>query len=286
MEGSKLKNIVIVILVVLNLCLLLLSGGRRIQDVRSREQARTDAVEVIRHGGVILDEQIVPADMKLLPMMAERDLKSEILQARALLGGDVTAQAKGGEVYRYANEVGWLQVHSTGQYSARMEPGLPVTEQETPQAHALALMKLLDMECRVVVSEVAGGQGEVVLNQTLNGADLLDCQVRVTYRDGCAVQISGNRRLLGQAETSGGVPITVSTALMRLFNGLNDMGDVYSAITSINPVYVLSSEGADSMRLTPVWQVETDTGTYRLDTLTGTLTRTGDLARQVAEEAE
>ena len=286
MEGSKLKNIVIVILVLLNLFLLVLSGGRRMQDVRSRDQARSAAVEVIRRSGVTLDEQNVPVGMDLLPMVAQRDLKSEILQARALLGGDVTAQARGGEVYRYGNEAGWLQVHSTGQYSAMLTAGAALTEQEQPEEHAVALLRLLDMECRVVACDVVDGQGEVLLNQTLNGADVLDCQVSIQYRDGCAVQITGNRRLLGQAEAVGGVPVTVATALMRLYNGLNDMGDVYNAIKTIAPAYVLSSEGAGSMRLTPVWQVETDTGTYRLDTLTGILTRTGDLARQVAESAE
>lgn len=286
MEGSKLKNIVIVILVLLNLFLLMLSGGRRVQDARSHEQARAAAVEVIHHGGVTLDEQIVPTEMTLLPMTAQRDLKSEILQARALLGGEVTAQARGGEVYRYANEAGWLQVHSTGQYSAQMEPGVTLPEQEQLETQAVALMRLLDMDCRVVTVNIVDGQGEVLLNQTLNGADLLDCQVSVQYRDGCAVGISGSRRLLGQAEPAGGAPITVATALMRLFNGLNDMGDVYNAIESIDPAYVISSQGAGSMRLTPVWQVKTDTGTYRLDTLTGVLTRTGDLTRQGSEFTE
>lgn len=280
MEGSKLKNIVIVILVLLNLFLLVLSGGRRMQDARSRDEARTAAVEVIHQGGVTLDGQVVPDEMSLLPMAAERDLKSEILQARALLGGEVEAHARGGEVYRYENEAGWLQVHSTGQYSARMEPGIALSEQEQPAEHAAALMQLLEMECRVVTCDVVNGRGEVVLNQTLNGADLLDCQVSVQYQDGCAVQITGSRRLLGQAQRSGGTPVTVATALMRLYNGLNDMGDVYNTIRNIAPAYVLSAEGAGSMRLTPVWQVETDTGTYRLDTLTGVLTRTGDLVRQ------
>lgn len=286
MEGSKLKNIVIVILVLLNLFLLVLSGGRRMQDARSRDQARAAAAEVIRQGGVKLDEGIVPTETALLPMAAERDLKAEILQARALLGGEVDAQARGGEVYRYGNEAGWLQVHSTGQYSAMLTAGAALTEQEPPEEHAAALLRLLEMECRVVSVDVVDGQGEVILNQTMNGVDVLDCRVSVRYRDGRAVEIAGSRRVLGQAAPAGGAPITVATALMRLYNGLNDMGDVYNEIKSIAPSYALSSEGAGSMRLTPVWQVETDTGTYRLDTLTGALTRTGDLTRQAEEPGE
>ncbi len=285
MEGSKLKNIVIVILVLLNLFLLILSGGRRMQDARNREQARTAAVTVIQNGGVSLDAQIVPTAMSLLPMTAQRDLKMERQQAEGLLGGEVSVQALGGEVYRYSNGAGWLQVHSTGQYSAQLNPGAALSEQERPEDHAAALLTRLDIQSRAVEDRVSDGQGEVVLNQTLDGAELLDCQAIVRYEDGCAVQISGSRRLLGQAQRAEGTPVTVATALMRLYNGLKDMGDIYSAIRGITPAYVLSAQGASSVRLTPVWQVETDTGVYRLDTLTGSLTRTGDFTRQAAQDA-
>lgn len=284
MEVSKLKNIVIVILVLLNLFLLVLSGGRRMQDARSREQARAAAVAVVQNGGVSLDEQIVPTAMNLLPMTAQRDLKTERQQAEALLGGEVSVEARGGEVYRYSNAAGWLQIHSTGQYSAQLNPGAALAEQERPENHAAALLARMDIQSRVVEDGVSDGQGEVLLNQTLDGAELLDCQVTVRYEDGCAVQISGSRRLLGQAQRAEGTPVTVATALMRLYNGLKDMGDIYSAIRRITPAYILSAEGAGSVRLTPVWQVETDTGVYRLDTLTGALTRTGDFTRQAAQE--
>ncbi len=284
MEVSKLKNIVIVILVLLNLCLLALSGGRRMQDARSYEQARDAAMEVIRTGGINLDERIVPMEMNLTPLVAERDLKAELIQARDLLGGEVEMQAKGGEVYRYTNESGWLQVHGTGQYTAQLSPGVAPLGQAQPESHAVALLETLGMQSCVSSNHVVDGRGTVVLNQTLNGTKILDCQVSIQYQDGCAVQISGNRRLLGQAVRAQGTPITVATALMRLYNGLNDLGDVYSSIQSITPAYFVSAGSGGTMRLIPVWQVETDTGHYRLDTLTGELSRTGIYVRQMHSE--
>lgn len=279
MEVSKLKNIVIIVLVLLNLFLLALSGGRRAQDARSREQARTSALEVIRASGVTMDEAVVPMEMNRLPMVARRDLKEEELQAGKLLGGEVTVEIRGGEVYRYVGADGWLQVHSTGQYSAQLTRGTPLAEQEQPEDHAAALLARMGMESSAVSSNVTDGQGEVILNQTLDGIPLLDCKISVRYEDGCAVQISGNRRLLGHPERAEGVPVGVATGLMRIYNGLNDMGDVYSTIRSIAPAYLLNAEGGGSVRLIPVWQIETDTGTYRLDTLTGGLSRTGEAPR-------
>lgn len=284
MEGSKLKNIVIVILVLLNLFLLLLSGGRRMQDSRSREEARLAAIEVILADGVELQPENVPQEMLLRSLSARRDMKTEKLQARALLGGEVQVEAKGGDVYRYENTCGWLQVHSTGQYSAQLTPGMTPLGQERPEDHAVALLSRLDVQSQVVSNSVSDGQGEVVLSQSLDGVKLLDCQTTIRYENGAAVAISGGRKLPGRAEREAGTPISVATALMRLYNGLNDMGDVYNAIRSIEPAYLLGTEGAGVVRLTPVWQVETDTGTYRLDTLTGMLSRTGEHGRQVVQE--
>ena len=191
MEVSKLKNIVIVILVLLNLFLLVLSGGRRVQDARNREDARTAAVEVIRNGGVALDEAIVPTQMNLEPLSAERDLKEELLQARTLLGGEVNVQAKGGEVYRYANDAGWLQVHSTGQYSAMLVAESAMGESEQVESRAMALLARMGIQSRVVECRVTGGQQLIVLCQTLDGVLLPDCQVTVTYTAEGGVSVTG-----------------------------------------------------------------------------------------------
>lgn len=288
MEGAKLKNIVILILVLLNAFLLVLSGGRRMQDARTREQARAAAVQVIRQGGVALDEQIVPEQMDLLPMRANRDTAAERLQAQSLLGGEVETQVRGGEVYRYSNSAGWLQVHGTGQFSAQLAQGTAALNEETAQQHAVSLLARLDMQSRVESCDVTGGQGTVVLTQMLGSTPLTDCRVEVCYENNCAVSISGGRRLLGVPEREAeGTPVTVATALMRLYNGLNDLGDIYSGILEITPTYALSVDRTGSTRLTPVWQVRTDTGVYRLDTLTGELTRTGPVtARSGPEEAD
>ena len=118
----------------------------------------------------------------------------------------------------------------------------------------------------------------MVMTQMLDTTPLTDCRVEVRYENGCAVSIVGGRRLLGVPEREGGTPITVATAMMRLYNGLNDLGDVYSEILEIIPTYALYADRTGSTRLTPVWQVRTDTGLYRLDNLTGELTRSGPAA--------
>ena len=68
-------------------------------------------------------------------------------------------------------------------------------------------------------------------------------------------------------------PITVSTALISFFNGLNGLGDVCSRIDAIERGYMSTASLSGTMTLTPVWRITTDTGSYQLDTMSGGLTR-------------
>lgn len=273
MEGSKIKNIVIVILLLLNAFLLALSGGRRLVDARSQDQARTGAMEVIRSNGVALEDSVVPKSMGLRPMRASRDVERESALAARLLGDGTTREHRGSEVYRYRNDSGSVQFHSTGEVAARLDTGLYPLGDQDPGQHAVSVAALLDCHTRVVESTVSGGTGTVTLVQTLQDVAVLDCQLVAQYRHGQLESLQG-MRLIGKAESlEGDIPITVATALMRLYNGLKELGDIYSGIESISPAYSLSVERSGAVRLTPVWSVRTDTGDYVLNTMTGQLER-------------
>ena len=76
-------------------------------------------------------------------------------------------------------------------------------------------------------------------------------------------------RKLERAES----PVSAS-ALAKQFHVSRQavVGDVCSRIESITPGYVTSA-GTGPSALTPVWYIATDTRNYRLDTLTGELSR-------------
>ena len=97
MPWSKMKNIILAILVVTNLALLALVGGQAIQESRLLSRAREDSIQFLRTRGVEVDEDIVPQGMELTPQIVERDLEREERAAAALLGSPVTAESRGGE---------------------------------------------------------------------------------------------------------------------------------------------------------------------------------------------
>ena len=96
MPWTKLKNIILAILAVTNLCLLALLAGQVIQGGQTRAQAQEDAILFLRSRGVELDAGIIPQAMDLPPQTVERDLEGEERAAAALLRGPVTAESRGG----------------------------------------------------------------------------------------------------------------------------------------------------------------------------------------------
>lgn len=286
MEGSKIKSIVIVILLLLNGFLLVLSGGRRLEDAKSQDQARTDAMEAIRGNGITLEDDVVPKSVELFPMQASRDTQRESTLAARLLGEGTTREHRGSEVYRYENEAGSVQFHSTGEVAARFYADLHPLADQDPGQHAVTVAKLLDCETRVEDCSVRNGTGTVTLVQTVQDVPVLDCRLVAQYEDGRLESLQGTRLPGKWEELEGDTPITVATALMRLYNGLKKMGDIYSGIESITSAYILRVEYAGSVRLTPVWSVHTDTGSYVINTMTGQLERAAGIGGHSEQSEE
>lgn len=276
MEGTKIKNIVILILLLLNGFLLFLVGDRWFEDSHSHETARNSAIQVIRAGGVELEEAAVPRAMTLEHMQASRDLALECGLAAELLGSTVSVEARGGEVYRYYNGNGWVQFHSTGEFMAGFELSVfPLAGQETIQ-HGADVLRRLGFDGQMLENTVTDGDGSITFRQSWKGAPVLGCQATLNYRDGSLVSITSARRLLGEPHHgTGEEALPVASALMRLYNGLKELGDIYTRIDSIAPAYTMSVSLSGPARLTPVWYIRTDTGTYQMDTQTGQLSRLG-----------
>lgn len=274
MEWAKIKNIIIMILLVLNAMLLFIVVEREVQDRRSQQTARNNAIAIIRNSGVLLEDETVPRSMELAVKHFVRDVEQERALAGDLLGQNVTVEVRGGDVYRYYNETGWIQFHSAGEFLAEFASGIFPLENRAVAEHASDVLGRMGFSGQLVENSVENGNGTVTFRQTLDGSPILNCQATLRYRDGQLAGIEDGRRLTGvPVEDNGRPTISVATALMRLFNGLRELGDIYNEIDSIIPAYSVSAELSGPADLKPVWYVKTDTGTYQLDTSDGSLSR-------------
>ena len=276
MAWSKVKNIVILILLLMNLVLAGFSVNRMMQARQTQAQARAEAIAFLQSREIHLDESQIPREMELAPMVVSRDVKQEAALAAALLEGEVTVEARGAEVYRYSNQNGFIQFHSNGDFSASFTPDAMRVGEQSIQAHSKQTMARLGIQGNAdpAVSVREDGTQTVNFQEKWDGVALMNCQVSLNYADGALVSITNGKRLVGTpVEHSGANAGTVATALMRFYNGVSAMGDAYSEIREITPGYLLTSTIGETMPLTPVWRIQTDVRTYQLDLQTGALSR-------------
>ena len=270
MEWSKLKNIIILILLLANLFLLVMVGAQEHSTVRTQEKAITDALAVLEHNGILLHREVIPDRIVLPPMSVTRDQESEAALAEELLGSCAVSHLGGGR-FLYESELGQAEFRSNGNFSFLFFKGEHVAEHGNPDAHAVSTMARIGFSGAPVSREEDGTQVTVTLCQSHLEIPVFSCQVSLQYRENALRSITGQRLMGSPSADSDNTSITVPTALLRILNGITDLGDICSEITEITPGYLLSS--ADSLRMIPVWQVTTDTGIYTLNTLTGALDR-------------
>ena len=129
MDTPKLKNIILIVLVITNLCLLALVGQSEWKDDYLNWQSRMEAIDFLSRKQVKVSENSIPHEVVLKPVRAERDMEQEERLAVQLLGSPVERESRGAGVYRYGNHLGFIQFHSDGAFQAEFAQGaFPVGE--------------------------------------------------------------------------------------------------------------------------------------------------------------
>lgn len=274
MEWPKLKNIIILILLLLNGFLLVLVGMRYTESVQYERAALEQTLKVLEGQGIQADGAALAPAGELAPLTAERDLERELQLAQALLGQDTQAENRGGGLYLYQGSNGELSVRAGGELSANMadDPNQFVTEDL--ERHASGLLKRMGVDVERIGVTEEDEWTRVRLRQLWNGAPVFSCEVELAYRNGVLESIQGTLTAAQAGTAEAGQALTLPTALMRFSEEIAATGDVCTAVRSMEPGYrgtVQSLSGG--VRLSPVWLVTTDTARYYLDCATGDLTR-------------
>ena len=276
MEWRKLKNIIILILVLVNCFLLVLVGFRWGESQQYERSALDGMVQVLQNNGIQVErDAAAPADA-LVPLVVERDLDREARLARALLGEDASEDNQGGGLYFYHSEKGEVSIRPGGELSAQLSRD-DWWRSEKPEALAISLLQDMDLDFQSAGTDEQGSQTTVRFRQLWDGVPVFSCEVEFVFEDGFLRTIQGTLLAAGQPGTEEGQVLDLPTALLRFLDGVTATGDVCSAVRAMTPGYRASSTPlSGSVRLTAAWLVSTDTADYYLDGATGALSRVPD----------
>lgn len=276
MEWRRLKNIIIFILVLVNGFLLVLVGARREEAQQYERSALANTIEVLGRQGIEVDADDLSPAGKLPPLTIERDLEQEAQLARALVGGGVDGDNRGGGLYLYQGDLGEVSLRPGGELSAELARD-EHWRTDRPESHAAALLRSMGVQARQLDADIREDGAVVRFRQLWDGVPVFSCEVELVYEDGFLRTIRGTLLIAGQAAQEKGETLSLPTALMRFLDGVTGTGDVCSSIRSMEAGYRAASQPVSGgTRLTAVWLVTSDTAGYYLDGATGALTRVSE----------
>ena len=190
-------------------------------------------------------------------------------QAAAVLGELEWMDDSGGTRIVCQGERGSGELSSDGHFAFTLEEGaLPAASDRKDQGEEL----LEQLGIQVVLAEETH-QNELeqtVYWQIWNGTPIFTCKSIMTCREGSVVSLSGQRLLGRAAVVNSQSLLTIPTVLVRFLNGMNQNGYVCSMVTKMSLGY---STTISTNRLTPVWALDTDTGRYYVNAITGAFSR-------------
>lgn len=267
METRRLKQIAILILLALNVALLLLLGGQRLQERRQLREAEAQLRTLYQQYGLSISpaadlQQIPPSTLSLT-----RQDKAELALAAKLLGEQPAFYDHGSLIYRYVGQNGTLQFRSNGSVEG-ISLCIPT---ENPRDFATTLYHSLDM---VVTQDLLEDQsGQITAVQTLRDIPMSGCELTLDFENGFLTQVSGCYISTEAATQLSSGRYTCATALTLLLNHYLSAGIVFQQVEGLSCLYRLQST-PDSLTLVPLWKIVTDTSTWLVDCSLNTVERT------------
>lgn len=269
MESSKLKNIILIVLLMVNLVFagLLVNSWR--ESKKFSEQARESLESVLAGRGIELSAEV---DINVVPPAEyelRRDLESELAAVRAILG---TAEAydRGGNVYYYSGQNGEARFRGTGEIELSLSDGASDFK-TSPESAAKKAARLLGLDAFLISSD---GGGEFAATTTTLGWRWQDCEVfngRLSFSltEAGLLSIEGQRGFDEVCGVTGAEAMDCQTAIMRFLSIMDENGVSFSEIQAVDAGFVLRVSVSGEETLSPAWRISADSGVYCINAVTG-----------------
>lgn len=267
MDRYLLKNIIIIILVLVNGFLLGSLALRRTAAAGAQERMEEQIVALFAADGMALERDIISRETPPASLSLARDLDREREAAVFFLGTGAIRSSQGGGTYSYTTGNGVAQFRSNGGFDM-------VGSLASGNSEAL---------CREFCKRFSYEEPVFTLDDTGTGAGTAVCRsgkypvyngaVTFTVDKGALLTVSGV--LLpaeGTAVSEERTPLSATAALTAFQQLRRESYAVVSAVTDLTLCYELQGSTASTRSLTPAWCVTTDTGKYYVNCITGVVT--------------
>lgn len=275
MPVAKLKNVAILILLLANLALALLVVPGRMAVRKEEDAIRLSLCSLYEAQKITLSPEIIPDTVPLYVLELQKDEESDLQAATALLGQQVLVQDDSTRyLSSYRSAAGDCSISRNGEFSAHLTNG---KKSRSPDRASRQLLKDMGFDYRepLVSQSLQEGGSTITAYQNVLDLPIFSKGVTFTWMNGQLLSLNGDF-FTGTRSLSRGSDnrcISAADALVSFLDARYALGWVGSAVTNIQQGYVRTeSATASVVRLTPVWQLETDTGLFQVHGMTGDVT--------------
>lgn len=267
MPVSKLKNLVLLILLLANVLLLALLIPKQLEQRRQAEELRQSLSQLCARQNVTLKAHAVPDTVVLYPMELTDILQSRRSALTALLGDQVRVQETSVSSQRLSQDGTW----ENGAIRLKLKDSRTVSNLQRDCKKALQSMQF---QYRDLTEPNRHSPGVYSLHaqQTVLGVPVFSKGLTVTYVNSAMTEISGDYYAGTLTKIDDTACMSAADAVVSFLSARVDLGWVGSAITAVEQGYLPTSFSASSIRLTPVWKLTTDTGSFYVNGLSGEVT--------------
>ena len=274
MPVSKLKNLVLLVLLLANLALLALLIPDRVNQQRGDAALRQSLCDLYAGQQVQLDPDTVPDTVTIYSLELAEDPAGSAAAAEALLGQSMVQDDATRYQSIYRSDSGQCTISRSGSFRASLE-GRPAVRDLAKDAKKILRAMGFQYLSLSEPQRLRAGFYTLTATQTVLGVPVFSQGLTLTYANDRLVQLEGVFYTGADTLTriSDQPCISAADALVAFLSARVDLGWVGSAVTGMTQGYVRSeTAAAAAVHLTPVWRLETDTGSFDVNGITGEVT--------------
>ena len=270
MDSIKVKNFIIVVLLIVNTVLLSVFAADTVREKSMDSSAVEGAVAILAQNGITVAEDVDLSERQIVSMLVTRDTQLEESMAANVLGS-VSVRDQGGNILLYFGPRGEASFRGTGSVEMNLHAGEYTATDPVEAARSFARELGLDTVREPVSNNVDAEtlEGTLELCCSCNGVRVVNCTLSFTFAGGELLGVYGTRLLDNATQGQRASSIDVPTVLMRFLQIVLDRGRICSSLNALELCYSMTANAAGEGELVPIWRIETDTGEFYINAMTG-----------------
>lgn len=263
-----LERIVISILLIMNVFLLCVVLSDEIESKRNQKETEKSLELLLQENEIVLGEETKLVQSAPPRYILARSVQQETGKIEKLFGESTVQEDLGGNIMFYRAESGQAVLRGNGEMDFLFS-GRYFTAQGKLEKTADHILKKIGFSAELKKDSKADGEGHLEYYCCYNGYPVYNAVLGFDFSGNALYMLSGTRMFdVMKSEESEGLMDSVSV-LLRFVELVNNEGYICSRLENLRAGYIMSVAVSGESTLTPVWRIETDTGTVLINAFTG-----------------